>query len=158
MGCTHGVPGRVAPHYNLSPSAKGGGAAAKAVDAPEKCEPASAHTIVPAASPAAVPADVAAAGHAAMTAYAPAGVRHTRVLWDIENVAIPAGVEPFQLVCTLEAWLVQRSLWGAGVDGLISCFCNPDALARTHRHALDRAGVEQVRTRIARARGINSQL
>jgi hypothetical protein len=44
----------------------------------------------------------------------------------------------------VEGFLEARGLWGGSVDGLISCFYNPDFLPRKHREDLDRAGVEQV--------------
>eukprot|EP00965_Chrysotila_dentata_P179728 5934516-Pleurochrysis_carterae.AAC.2 len=72
--------------------------------------------------------------------------RYTRVIWDIENVPIPAGKDAFEVVSLLEKWLTMRSDWGPGVHGLITCFCNPDSIPKRHRHALDRAGVEQVCT------------
>ena len=70
--------------------------------------------------------------------------RHTRVVWDIENVPVPLGVDAFALVVALEAWLTSRRLWGKDVDGLVSCFCKPEAVTRAVQTGLDRAGVELV--------------
>ena len=77
---------------------------------------------------------------------AAASSRHTRVLWDIENVSIPSSVDAFQLVAALERWLAAQGLWGPNVDGLISCFYNPHnpRFTRALSTLLDRAGVEQV--------------
>ena len=71
-------------------------------------------------------------------------VRHTRVLWDFENVGVPSGIDPFEAVCALERWLEARGLWGAGIDSSITAFFEPDSVGRPLRKALDRAGVEQV--------------
>ena len=71
-------------------------------------------------------------------------VRHTRVLWDFENVGVPSGIDPFEAVCALERWLETRGLWGAGIDSSITAFFNPDSVGERVRKALDRAGVEQV--------------
>ncbi|KAL1503353.1 hypothetical protein AB1Y20_011405 [Prymnesium parvum] len=70
--------------------------------------------------------------------------RHTRVLWDLENVCVPSGAQPLDVVHGIESWLSRLGYWGAGVDGLISAFFNPDHTSRALRTALDRAGVEQV--------------
>ena len=37
-----------------------------------------------------------------------------------------------------------QQLWGSNVDGLITCFYNPQTMPKTVSEALDRAGVEQV--------------
>ena len=71
-------------------------------------------------------------------------MRHTRVLWDFENVGVPSGIDPFEAVCALERWLEARGLWGAGIDSSITAFFEPDSVGRPLRKALDRAGVEQV--------------
>lgn len=74
-------------------------------------------------------------------AAAPAG-RH---LSTHAQVQIPSKANGFGCVRALEEFLEARGLWGGSVDGLISCFYNPDVLPRRHREDLDRAGVEQVR-------------
>ena len=75
---------------------------------------------------------------------ASASSRHTRVIWDIENVSVPRGLAAFDCVRAIETWLEERGLWGGAVDGLVSCFYNPDNFPRQHRDGLDHAGVEQV--------------
>jgi hypothetical protein len=70
--------------------------------------------------------------------------RHTRVLWDIENVSVPSGIDTVEAVRALERWLETRGLWGAGVVGLITAFFNPDSVGTRMRDALNRANVEQV--------------
>ena len=70
--------------------------------------------------------------------------RHTRVLWDIENVSVPSGIDANEAVRALERWLETRGLWGAGVRGLITAFFNPDSVGTKIRDALNRANVEQV--------------
>jgi len=74
----------------------------------------------------------------------PERTTHTRVVWDIENVPVPAGRDAFEVVVALEQWLMAQLLWGSNVDGLISCFYNPASVPKSVRQALDRAGVEQV--------------
>ena len=71
-------------------------------------------------------------------------VKHTRVLWDFENVSVPSGIDTVEAVCALERWLETRGLWGAGVVGLITAFFNPDSVGTKMRDALNRANVEQV--------------
>ena len=88
-------------------------------------------------------ADAAAAATASGASGAPR-VEHCRVLWDVENVGVPAGLDPFEAVRALERWLESRGWWGSGVDGLVSAFFDPDSISRPLRKALDRAGVEQV--------------
>jgi hypothetical protein len=73
----------------------------------------------------------------------PGSKRHTRVVWDLENVRVPAN-QTFQLVLSLERWLTAQQLWGSNVDGLITCFYNPQTTPKAVSEALDRAGVEQV--------------
>jgi hypothetical protein len=63
----------------------------------------------------------------------------------LEQVPIPKKTNAFTCVRALEGFMEARGLWGGSVDGLISCFYNPDVLPRKHREDLDRAGVEQVR-------------
>jgi cold shock CspA family protein len=70
--------------------------------------------------------------------------RHTRVLWDIENVSIPSGINTEEAVRALERWLETRGLWGAGVVGLITAFFNPEKVGTRMRDALNRANVTQV--------------
>jgi cold shock CspA family protein len=89
----------------------------------------------------------AAGGSAADDARSPTGrppLRHTRVLWDLENVGVPARLDAFDAVRALEDWLGSRGWWGRGVDGMIAAFFDPDAVASRVRKALDRAGVEQI--------------
>ena len=88
----------------------------------------------------------ASTSHAVVGASSPSGtaVRHTRVLWDFENVGVPSDIDPFEAVCALERWLETRGLWGAGIDSSITAFFEPDSVGRPLRKALDRAGVEQV--------------
>ena len=67
----------------------------------------------------------------------PGSKRHTRVVWDLENVRVPAN-QTFQLVLSLERWLTAQQLWGSNVDGLITCFYNPQTMPKTVSEALDR--------------------
>lgn len=51
-----------------------------------------------------------------------------------------------QAVHAIESFLSELGVWGAGVDGLISAFFDPENTSVNLRTALDRAGVEQVAT------------
>ncbi len=74
------------------------------------------------------------------------GHRHVRVLWDIENVAVPKKLTGLQTVERLRNYLESQSLCGTGIDCRITAFFNPNH-SHISKHViedLDRGGVELV--------------
>lgn len=74
------------------------------------------------------------------------GARRTRVLWDLENLPVPRGRDPFAFVRGVTAWLEGRGLAGPGVDARFTAFHCPRKRTISDQAArqLDRAAVEQV--------------
>ena len=96
------------------------------------------------AATAEVAAMMVARADKAEAAAAAAAVTHTRVLWDIENVSVPSGIDADEALHALERWLERRGLWGVDINGRIIAFYNPDKFTSRMRDALKRANVEQV--------------
>ena len=75
-------------------------------------------------------------------------IKHVRVLWDIENVPIPADVDTVVVLSRLRSWLRSRGLDGQGVDCRITAVYCPGKVGRFFNngtaHVLDRSGVEQL--------------
>ena len=75
-----------------------------------------------------------------------ATVTATRVLWDIENVAVPRSLGGLETVQRLLSFLRTLGLAGEGVDCRVTAFFNPagNAVARKVVAQLDHAAVEMV--------------
>ena len=70
-----------------------------------------------------------------------------RILWDIENVPIPKGMEAFSVVSAITSYCEEKlCASGAQIDTLTTCFHCPQkrTLSRQKIRDLDRASVEQV--------------
>ena len=96
------------------------------------------------AATAEVAAMMVATADKAEAAAAAAAVTHMRVLWDIENVHVPSGIDADEALHALERWLERRGLWGVGINKRIIAFYNPENVTSRMRDALKRANVEQV--------------
>ena len=72
--------------------------------------------------------------------------QHVRVLWDVENVAIPAGCSPFAVGEALRRWLQRAGYAGEGTDTLVTAFFCPSkrTLSKAATAALDKSLVELV--------------
>ncbi len=73
---------------------------------------------------------------------------HVRVLWDVENVPLPAHIDAITVLMRFRQWLCQQGLDGGGVDSRITAIYCPGKVGslfnNSTAHILDRCGVEQI--------------
>ena len=71
---------------------------------------------------------------------------HVRVLWDIENLAVPRTLGAIETVSRLKSFLCTKELAGSGVDCRLTAFFNFDggSVSAATKKELDQADVEMV--------------
>jgi len=71
-------------------------------------------------------------------------VKAVRVLWDIENIAVPKKIGGVETVKRIKDFLKSHGLSGIGIDSRIAVFFNPSKISKQLIKELDAASVELV--------------
>jgi hypothetical protein len=76
----------------------------------------------------------------------PSGGPYVRVLWDIENVAVPKELGGMKTVSNLSDFLKSKGWSGSGIDTRVTAFFNPAQRSISEKviNELDKAGVELI--------------